>query len=50
MDINIKVLADISLDKYRHLREVVTTGMTNEVMAALRHDTPTITTTRRHGV
>ena len=40
MDVNIKVLADVSLDKYTKLREVVTTAMSNEVMAVLKRDIP----------
>ena len=40
MDVNIKVLADVNLDKYRKLREVVTTAMANEVMAVLKRDIP----------
>lgn len=40
MDINIKVLADVSLEKYTKLREVVTTNFANEVMAVLKRDIP----------
>ena len=40
MNINIKVLADVSLEKYRKLTEVVMTGFATEVMAALKIDKP----------
>jgi hypothetical protein len=40
MDINIQTLVNVSLEKYTKLREVVTTGMANEVMAALKRDIP----------
>ena len=40
MNINIKVLADISLEKYQKLTEVAMTGFATEVMAALKIDKP----------
>jgi hypothetical protein len=40
MNINIKVLADVSLEKYQKLTEVAMTGFATEVMAALKIDRP----------
>lgn len=40
MNVNIKVLADISLEKYQKLTEVAMTGFATEVMAALKIDKP----------
>jgi hypothetical protein len=40
MNVNIKVLADISLEKYQKLTEVAMTGFATEVMAALKLDRP----------
>lgn len=40
MNVNIKVLADVSLEKYQKLTEVAMTGFATEVMAALKIDKP----------
>lgn len=40
MNVNIKVLADFSLEKYQKLTEVAMTGFATEVMAALKIDKP----------
>jgi hypothetical protein len=40
VNVNIKVLADISLEKYQKLTEVAMTGFATEVMAALKLDRP----------
>lgn len=40
MDVNIKVLADVNLQKYAAVTTTVMTGFANEVMAALKIDNP----------
>lgn len=40
MNVNIKMTADLSLEKYQKLTEVVMTGFATEVMAALKIDKP----------
>lgn len=40
MDVNIKVTADVNLEKYQRLTEIATMALANEVMASLKIDIP----------